>query len=420
MNNQGFWRNAKVKFYLNKERLFKDIMELDQKKSLSEEEAEEMLKEDIEDFKQTVRDEKLRKEDLKQLYSLEKSGKERNSFLNFLVRYGKEDKVLRELDGFLNQASRIDSALERIVEDGSQDLDLDKISSKTVKELKKYIDEQYLTKEELKIILENEEESKDRKTAKRYIKRELDNSSSIISPSEVQKDISGVEDKVKSFKKDFIYHPEVFDLDNIEKEFNEHYENQEKENNLEDLVKLTGTLAENLKNSDSLENREEMKQLINDSILALEADNLDKFKEKIEKLNEISEPEKESSNEKAKSQQSKLKEVEEVINRLEDAGYGEQSRETSDSQESEPEGRKSDSSRAKLVSKLEEKGFNKEKLETRSGSDLKKLEESSEKIDEVEEMFSKKAEKEKDNERTSENRIIRDIEKLEETIEKSE
>lgn len=394
-------------------------MKLDQKKSLSEEEAEELLKEDIEDFKQTVRDEKLRKEDLKQLYSLEKSGKERNSFLNFLVRYGKEDKVLRELDGFLDQVSRIDSALDRIIEDSSQDLDLDKVNSKTVKELKEYVSERNLSKDELKTILNSERENKNRKTAKKYLERKIENSSPIISPSEVQKDISKIEDKVSSFKKDFIYHPDFFDLDNIEKEFSKHHEAQEKQNNLEELIELTGTLAENLKQSDKIDNREEMKQIINDSILALESDNIDRFKKKIEKLNKLSEPKKENNSEKATQQQDKLGEVEEVIERLEEAGYGETNKETDNYRESDTESSKPDSSRGKLISELENKGFNKGKLENQSSSDLEQLDESSEKIGKVEEMFRENDEKKK-KEESSENRIIRDIEKLEETIEKSE
>lgn len=395
----------------------KDIMKLDQKKSLSENEAEELLEKDIEDFKQSVRDEKLRKKDLKELYSLEKSGKERKSFLNFLVRYGKEDKVLRELDGFLDQVSRVDSALERIIEDDSHDIDLEEVNNKTVEELRKYLKNSHLSKGELEAILEKEKETKDRKTAKKYINRALKNSDSLISPSTVQKEVSEIEDKVRSFKKDFIYHPEVFDLENLEKEFNEHSEKQETDG-LEELVELTGDLAKNLKESNSLDNREEMKQLINDSILALESDNLEKFKERIERLNELSQPEQENSGIKVKAQQSKLEEVENVIDRLEKAGYGESSSEIDKSENNTSD---SESSREKLISELEDKGFQKEKLETRSGSDLEKLDDSSENIDKVEEMFRENDErKRKDREESSENRIIRDIEKLEETIEKSE
>jgi len=395
------------------------IMKLNQKKSLSEEEAQELLKKDIEDFKQSVRDEQLRKKDLKELYSLEKSGKERENFLNFLVRYGKEEKVLRELDGFLDQVSRVDTALERMVEDESKNLDLEDTTDKTVKELKEYVKNNHLSKEELEAILESEKERKDRKTAKKYLEKELEDSSSLISSSEVKKAISNVENKVKSFKKDFIYHPEVFNLDNIEKEFEEHSEEQkdERDNDLEELVELTGNLVKNLKKSDNLENRGEMKELINNAILALESDNFDKFKDKIKRLNELTNTGKKNIVNHAETQQSKLQQIEEVISRLEETGYNAPREEKA----SEKESKSSESGREKMISRLQQEGFNREKLETRSRSDLEKLQSSSNKINNVEEMFQESDEMEKESEReNSENRIIRDIEKLEEAIEKSE
>jgi len=395
------------------------IMKLNQKKSLSEEEAQELLKKDIEDFKQSVRDEQLRKKDLKELYSLEKSGKERENFLNFLVRYGKEEKVLRELDGFLNQVSRVDTALERMVEDESKNLDLEDTTDKTVKELKEYVKNNHLSKEELEAILESEKERKDRKTAKKYLEKELEDSSSLISSSEVKKAISNVENKVKSFKKDFIYHPEVFNLDNIEKEFEAHSEEQkdERDNDLEELVELTGNLVKNLKKSDNLENQGEMKELINNAILALESDNFDKFKDKIKRLNELTNTGKKNIVNHAETQQSKLQQIEEVISRLEETGYNAPREEKA----SEKESKSSESGREKMISRLQQEGFNREKLETRSRSDLEKLQSSSNKIDNVEEMFQESDEMEKESEReNSENRIIRDIEKLEEAIEKSE
>jgi len=394
-------------------------MKLNQKKSLSEEEAQELLKKDIEDFKQSVRDEQLRKKDLKELYSLEKSGKERENFLNFLVRYGKEEKVLRELDGFLDQVSRVDTALERMVEDESKNLDLEDTTDKTVKELKEYVKNNHLSKEELEAILESEKERKDRKTAKKYLEKELEDSSSLISSSEVKKAISNVENKVKSFKKDFIYHPEVFNLDNIEKEFEAHSEEQkdERDNDLEELVELTGNLVKNLKKSDNLENRGEMKELINNAILALESDNFDKFKDKIKRLNELTNTGKKNIVNHAETQQSKLQQIEEVISRLEETGYNAPREEKA----SEKESKSSESGREKMISRLQQEGFNREKLETRSRSDLEKLQSSSNKIDNVEEMFQESDEMEKESEReNSENRIIRDIEKLEEAIEKSE
>jgi len=395
------------------------IMKLNQKKSLSEEEAQELLKKDIEDFKQSVRDEQLRKKDLKELYSLEKSGKERENFLNFLVRYGKEEKVLRELDGFLDQVSRVDTALERMVEDESKNLDLEDTTDKTVKELKEYVKNNHLSKEELEAILESEKERKDRKTAKKYLEKELEDSSSLISSSEVKKAISNVENKVKSFKKDFIYHPEVFNLDNIEKEFEAHSEEQkdERDNDLEELVELTGNLVKNLKKSDNLENRGEMKELINNAILALESDNFDKFKDKIKRLNELTNTGKKNIVNHAETQQSKLQQIEEVISRLEETGYNAPREEKA----SEKESKSSESGREKMISRLQQEGFNREKLETRSRSDLEKLQSSSNKINNVEEMFQESDEMEKESEReNSENRIIRDIEKLEEAIEKSE
>jgi len=394
-------------------------MKLNQKKSLSEEEAQELLKKDIEDFKQSVRDEQLRKKDLKELYSLEKSGKERENFLNFLVRYGKEEKVLRELDGFLDQVSRVDTALERMVEDESKNLDLEDTTDKTVKELKEYVKNNHLSKEELEAILESEKERKDRKTAKKYLEKELEDSSSLISSSEVKKAISNVENKVKSFKKDFIYHPEVFNLDNIEKEFEAHSEEQkdERDNDLEELVELTGNLVKNLKKSDNLENRGEMKELINNAILALESDNFDKFKDKIKRLNELTNTGKKNIVNHAETQQSKLQQIEEVISRLEETGYNAPREEKA----SEKESKSSESGREKMISRLQQEGFNREKLETRSRSDLEKLQSSSNKINNVEEMFQESDEMEKESEReNSENRIIRDIEKLEEAIEKSE
>lgn len=386
MNNQGFWRIAKVKFYLNKERLFKDIMELDQKKSLSEEEAEELLKEDIEDFKQTVRDEKLRKEDLKQLYSLEKSGKERNSFLNFLVRFGKEDKVLRELDGFLEQVSRVDSAMDKIVTEYSESLEYDEIKEKTVKELKKYLKENKIPKDKLKEILEIEKNNKDRKTAKKYIRKEIKDSDSMISPSEVQKEISDLEDKVRSFKKDFIYHPDIFSLENLEKEFEEDSENRFKENKEDpnELVILTGKLANKLKKNDHIRNTEEFKELTEEAISMLESEDLGRFQHKLEEMNKLLGFDNQESESDYYTTEDKLDELEKAVDNLV-------------KQEKELNAPKAKlgavnnhdkNERREKIENLSSKGFDKSDLESRSSSDLEKLENSVSNQDGIEDKFN--------------------------------
>lgn len=352
--------------------------------SLETGELPELADMELDEFKDALREKDVGQIDLEELVREERKGKNRQKFLDFMVRHARELEVKNSLESLLASISEVDESLENIVEKDKErrlGADPEEITEKTVKELRNYLKEHYLTADQLEKILEAEKEGKDRKTAKKFVKREIRNTESPDDTQKILKNLEYTEDSIRKFKKDFIQNPGHFNLkmfDNpLEDVLNENIEDSKESReseNLSELLGLTENVIEVLEDVDNFRDREIIEELANKALLALEAEKYDTFREKIERIQEIGFEERKSS--------SKLDEVEEAINRLE-GNFNE-----------EKGGAENRSQRkTELMEILETKGFERSELRKKSTADLEELLESSKNIETLESAF-KQAEEE--------------------------
>jgi hypothetical protein len=166
-----------------------------------------------EDFRVKVEEKDLSLQDLKALKEAEKSGQNRPEVLSFLdsqidtrnisrhLDIAEEDR--EEMEKLVQEIEKIED-IESFEEEGidiEQD-DLIDLVGGTVGEMEEFVKEKPLTGEQLKDVLDAEQRVKNRKTAKRFLEKELEKKRVEEDVSETKQDLEKVKEDLDSLKDD--------------------------------------------------------------------------------------------------------------------------------------------------------------------------------------------------------------------------
>lgn len=161
----------------------------------------------INGYKEFLNNNELTKKDLLVLFEAESSGRNRPSVKSFLSRQisRKEVKDFLEIaESDIDELENVIGELKNIEDVGDvssvegDNLDQDELVSLiggTVSELKDFVNSNKLSSEDLINLLESEKKVKDRKTAKEYLRKEIDKRN-------IADDVSSVEEDLENLKKD--------------------------------------------------------------------------------------------------------------------------------------------------------------------------------------------------------------------------
>ena len=391
---------------------------------MSDAESKKILQGRKEEIKKTIEERNPGKYALKSLIREEKKGDRRQDVLSILKNRLSEEKVLDRLNNLSHQLLETEDLLDKI-STGKQTerIESSEIVDKTVKQLRKYLKQNEISKDQLQELLKEEEKGKDRKTAKQYINKELESADSDSNLEKLQEDLSELENDISSFRTEISENRDKFNLpENDDKKQNKDSKTEE---NQKELLEATSKVIERLKERDDLRNNEELKNLVNDAFLALEAENYPTFKDKLHEIKTLEENDNSEDND-LSEQENKLERMESMVSKLEERqkeSLGVPQKTTEEvneqldtleeisGQEIERPGKKK---REQKIDELSSKGFNEEDLKTRSDSDLERLEKSSEDIDNLESKFEQLDKDQSETDKNSE--IEENIEKLEESL----
>ena len=392
---------------------------------MSDAESREILEGDKNDIEETLEERKPGKYALKSLIRAEKRGDNREEVLEVLNECLKSEKVLDQLNNLSQQLSETENLLKRIDTDGdTKSLETGEIADKTVKELRKFLKNNKIPQKRLEELFEIEESNKNRKTAKKYIKKEIESADSDFGLASLQEDISELESGLSSFKIEIEENRENFSLPDTES--SNKINDSEGGYRKKDLIEITNSVIEKLRNQGNLRSNEKLKELVNDAFLELEAENYSAFKDKLHEIENLEENDSEDSPNDLFEQENKLERIESMVSELEERQEKilgapktatEEVNEQLDTLEemSGEEIKRPGTEREEKIEEIASKGFDKENLKSRSDSDLAKLEDSSESMEKIESKFeSLDSEKSSTADKTSE--IEENIEKLEESL----
>lgn len=161
----------------------------------------------INGYKEFLNNNELTKKDLLVLFEAESSGRNRPSVKSFLSKQisRKEVKDFLEIaESDIDELENVIGELKNIEDVGDvssvegDNLDQDELVSLiggTVSELKDFVNSNKLSSEDLINLLESEKKVKDRKTAKEYLRKEIDKRN-------IADDVSSVEEDLENLKKD--------------------------------------------------------------------------------------------------------------------------------------------------------------------------------------------------------------------------
>jgi hypothetical protein len=207
-----------------------------------------------EDFRVKVEEKDLSLQDLKALKEAEKSGQNRKKVLKFLDRQMDTKNIANHLDTAEEDTAEIESLVAEIekiediesFEEESIDIDQDDLIDLvggTVDEMKEFVGEEPLTGEQLKDVLDAEQRVKNRKTAKRFLERELEKKNVEEDVSETKEDLEKVKEDLEELKEDK-------NIEDGEVEDTEEAEEQESDEEIE-------TQQESEEDAEEAENAEE-------------------------------------------------------------------------------------------------------------------------------------------------------------------
>ena len=268
-----------------------DNLEIAEVASLTNKQVEE-FKEELEDRDPTVND-------LEQLIEAEKAGKDREEMVEYLKGMINKKNVSEKLETALEDLSSLEHTIKEVDDlenteslDNKDEVEIDQsqiieLIEGTVSELKDYVNENFLYRRQLEEILEAEKAGKNRKTAKRFLEKEIEN--------------KGIEEEIKESKEDL--ERLTKDIENLKDHFEnvaEEYDysgDQRSEKNQEaadELLEITNSIIQDLKDSDSIQNRQEIEEKTNAVIQALQNDNYSKVEEALVALSEMGETDEKS------------------------------------------------------------------------------------------------------------------------------
>ena len=157
-------------------------------------------------FKDEVKNNSLTLQDLNSLKEAEEAGKNREAVLKFLDRQKKSKNISRQLGTAETDLEQLEKILDEVnrIEDLEHfhneniDIDQDKLIDLvggTVEELKKFVNESPLDSRQLEDVLNAEKRVKDRKTAKKYLQKQ-------IKKRRVGQDVSNAREDLENLKSD--------------------------------------------------------------------------------------------------------------------------------------------------------------------------------------------------------------------------
>ena len=260
-------------------------------------ELSHMLDSGLEEFSKSLEDGNLSLGQLEQLARSEKKGRDREKYINQIQKHAKKTQLEKEMDQVTEKIHELNNDLRKVVRDEDEvhlDREPDQVTEKTVKELRKYLSENSVSRGYLEDILESEKQGKDRKTAKKAIQRHIKKSRPTQDIQKLTSNLGSTKDIVEQFNEELDDNVSEYRLSamenplDIDKPQITDTESSENTEDLSELVELSNDVVTLLRNSKDLDDREIIEELANKALLALEAENYDTFKERIRRIREVS------------------------------------------------------------------------------------------------------------------------------------
>ena len=260
-------------------------------------ELSHMLDSGLEEFSKSLEDGNLSLGQLEQLARSEKKGRDREKYINQIQKHAKKTQLEKEMDQVTEKIHELNNDLRKVVRDEDEvhlDREPDQVTEKTVKELRKYLDENSVSRGYLEDILESEKQGKDRKTAKKAIQRHIKKSRPTQDIQKLTSNLGSTKDIVEQFNEELDDNVSEYRLSamenplDIDKPQITDTESSENTEDLSELVELSNDVVTLLRNSKNLDDREIIEELANKALLALEAENYDTFRERIRRIREVS------------------------------------------------------------------------------------------------------------------------------------
>jgi hypothetical protein len=272
----------------------------------------------VDEFKEIVEQKDATENDLEQLIEAEKAGKGRDEVVEFLKGMINKNNVEEKLDTALSNLEDLEVTIDEVDQlENSSDLDdqdeveLDQsqiieLIEGTVDELKEYVNENFLYRRQLEEILDAEKAGKNRKTAKRFLNKKIENKGIEEEIKESKEDLQRLKKDIENLHDHFENVADSFDYSSDERD----EESQEAAN---ELLEITNSIIQDLKQSDNINNRENLEKKTNEVIQALQNDNYGKVRDA---LIEISQMGYEDEGENDEEAQQKMEEQDEKLERM--------------------------------------------------------------------------------------------------------
>lgn len=386
-------------------------------------EVASLTNEQVEDFKHKVDEKEPTVNDLEKLIEAEEAGKDREEVINYLNGMIKKENVSGKLETASEGLEDLEETIEEIDEledtediEEKDEVELDQsqiieLVEGTVKELKEYVNENFLYRRQLEEVLDAEKAGKNRKTAKRFLEKKIENKGIEEEIKESRRDLERLKDDVENLREHFENYSEEFN-------FQEDERSEKDQEAANELLEITNSIIKDLKEADRIVNRSELEEKTNEVILALQNDDYGKVRDKLIEINEMgrkdSEEETEQEKQKLEQQDEKIERMKEIVSDIETSnqeagneGEKEADPELQEKKEvakhlntdyTEPdleeisleelkELKKEQEHREDLIDKLKDKGLDEDDLRQSSTSDLEKLLESSRNVDQTSSRF---------------------------------
>ncbi|MFB6115970.1 MAG: hypothetical protein ABEK10_00520 [Candidatus Nanosalina sp.] len=370
-------------------------------------EVASLTNEQVEDFKEKVQEKEPTVNDLEKLIEAEEAGKDREEVIQYLNGMIKKENVSDKLETASGGLEDLEETIDEIDEledtedlDDKEEVELDQsqiieLVEGTVKELKEYVNENFLYRRQLQEILDAEKAGKNRKTAKRFLEKKIENKGIEEEIKESRRDLERLKEDVENLREHFEDYSQDFD-------FSDDGRSEEDQKAAEELLEITNSIIEDLKDADRIVNKPELEEKTNEVILALQNDDYGKVRDKLIEINEMgredSEEETKEEKEKLEKQDKKIKRMKEIVSDIESSesqaeeeektdpelekkkeiadklntDYSESDLEQISLDELEELKREQDH-REDLIDKLKEKGLDESDLRQSTTSDLEKL-----------------------------------------------
>jgi len=263
----------------------------------------------VEEFKEEVNDREPTVNDLEQLIEAEKAGKDREDMIDYLKGMINKKNISEKLQTALDDLSGLEHTIEEVEDledteslENKDEVEIDQsqiieLIEGTVSELKEYVNENFLYRRQLEEILDAEKAGKNRKTAKRFLEKEIESKGIEEEIKESQEDLERLKKDIENLKDHFENVAEEYDYSGEERS----KKNQEAAN---ELLEITNRIIQDLKDSDNIDNRQELEKKTNEVIQALQNDNYSKVEDALVAISKMGRPDPEADQEEEEKKES--------------------------------------------------------------------------------------------------------------------